>query len=253
MIETAAILAGGRGTRLGSLTQGMPKGFLTLGGDPIVQESIEKLIDCGISQIIIGTGFGDHYYEQLASQYTQVRCVKNAAFMNSGSMYTMYQLRNLLVDRFLLLESDLIYERAALEALIQSEDDNVVLASDLTHSGDEVYIETDRSSNLVTMSKDRLAVSQVDAELVGICSISTDAYSAMCRFAHRVFNRTLELDYEDVLVGITDDIPIHVLKINGLAWAEIDDEAHLLRAREVVYPEILSRDESATEQNMLQR
>ena len=67
-------------------------------------------------------------------------------------MYTMYQLRNLLVGRFLLLESDLIYERAALEALIQSEDDNVVLASCLTHSGEEVYIDTDQASNLVTMS-----------------------------------------------------------------------------------------------------
>jgi len=224
----------------------MPKGFLTLGRNPIVQESIEKLIDCGISQIIIGTGFGAHHYDQLASQYEQVRCVKNAEFTNSGSMYTMYQLRDLLLDQFLLLESDLVYERAALEVLIQSEDDNVVLASNLTDSGDEVYVEADESSNLVAMSKDRLAVSRVDAELVGICSISPAAYSAMCRFAHRVFDYTLQLDYEDALVGIAGDVPIRVLKIDGLAWAEIDDEAHLLRAREVVYPKILSRDAPGT-------
>ena len=242
MIETAAILAGGRGTRLGSLAGGMPKGFLTLGHRPIAQESIEKLIDCGISQIIIGTGFGARYYEQLADQYPQVRCVRNPEFAKSGSLYTLYQLRHFLADRFLLLESDIIYERAALEALIEADQDNVILASDLTGSGDEVYIETDRSSNLVAMSKDRFALSRVDAELVGISSLSPSAYLAMCRFAHDAFDHTLDLDYEDALVNVARDVDVRVLKLDGIAWAEIDDAAHFRRAREIVYPEILRRD-----------
>ena len=242
MIESAAILAAGRGTRLGSLAAGMPKGFLTLGHRPIVQESIEKLIDCGISQIVIGTGFGAEYYEQLATQYPQVRCVRNPGFATSGSLHTLYQLRHSLANRFLLLESDIIYERAALEALIETDLDNVILASDLTGSGDEVYIETDRSSNLVAMSKDRLALSRADAELVGISVLSPHAYSAICRFARDAFEHTPNLDYEDALVDIARDIDVRVLKIDGIAWSEIDDAAHLRRARDIVYPEILRRD-----------
>jgi len=220
----------------------MPKGFLTLGHRPIVQESIEKLIDCGISQIIIGTGYGAAYYEQLADQYAQVSCVRNREFANSGSMYTLYQLRDVLAHGFLLLESDIIYERAALTALTEADEDNVILASDLTGSGDEVYIEADRSSNLVAMSKDRLALSRVDAELVGISRVSVVAYSAMCRLAEDAFDRTLDLDYEDALVGVARDTDVRVHRVNGLAWAEIDDAAHLRRAREIVYPEIQRRD-----------
>jgi 2-aminoethylphosphonate-pyruvate transaminase len=242
LIETAAILAGGRGTRLGALAGGMPKGFLALGHRPIVQESIEKLIDCGISRIVIGTGFGAQHYDQLADLYTQVHCIRNEEYAHSGSMRTLYQLRDVLTDRFLLLESDLIYERAALEAFVRSDSDDVILASDFTSSGDEVYIEADQSSNLVAMSKDPLALSHVDAELVGICSISPKAYSAMCDFAGDVFEHTLQLDYEAALVGIAGEAPIRVLRVDGLAWAEIDDESHLHRARELVYPEILRRD-----------
>jgi 2-aminoethylphosphonate-pyruvate transaminase/(2-aminoethyl)phosphonate cytidylyltransferase len=242
VIESAAILAAGQGTRLGSLSGGMPPGFLTLGQIPIVEESIRKLIDCGVAQIFIGTGFGAQHYEQLADRYPQVRCVRNTEYANSGSMYTLYQLRDLLTERFLLLESDIIYERAAIEAVVGADDDNVILASDFTASGDEVYIETDGASHLVAMSKDRRSLSRADAELVGISRISPVALSAMCGFAEPTFDQILQLDYEDALVVIAGDTQVRVLKVNGLAWAEIDDEAHLIRAREAVYPEILRRD-----------
>lgn len=242
MIGTAVILAAGQGTRLGSHAEGMPKGFLTLGDRPIVQESIEKLIDTGVSRIVIGTGFGAQHYEQLADRYPQVRCIRSPEFANSGSMYTLYELREVLADRFLLLESDLIYERAALESVIRSDRDDVILASDFTASGDEVYIEVDPSSNLVAMSKDRSALTRADAELVGIAGLSATAFSAMCRFAHDVFDRTLDLDYEDALTGIARDLDLHVLRVDGLAWAEIDDAAQLRRAREIIYPEIQRRE-----------
>ena len=242
MINSAAILAGGSGTRLGSLAEGRPKGFLTLGRRPIIEESIEKLLHCGIAQIVIGTGFGARYYDRLAERYPQVHCVLNVDYERSGSMYTLYQLRDLLSERFLLLESDIVYERAALEAVIQSEHDVVVLASGPTDSGDEVFIEADDSSNLVAMSKARDSLSRVDAELVGISSISSAAYLAMCGFADGEFERTLDLDYEHALVGIARDMPVRVLRLDGLAWAEIDDESHLRRVREVVYPEIQRRE-----------
>jgi hypothetical protein len=37
-------------------------------------------------------------------------------------------------------------------------------------------------------------------------------------------------------------LDVRVLKLDGIAWAEIDDATHLSRAREIVYPEILRRD-----------
>lgn len=242
MIESAAILAAGQGTRLGSLAGGKPKGFLTLGQRPIVEESIRKLIDCGLTRVVIGTGFGAQHYEELADRYPQVRCVRNAEYASSGSMHTLYQLREQLSDRFLLLESDIIYERAALQTLLETDDDNAILASDFTGSGDEVYIEADNASHLVAMSKDSRSLSRADAELVGISRISPLALSAMCQFAEAVFERTRVLDYEDALVAITPDLRIRVSTVNGLAWAEIDDKTHLTRARDVVYPEILRRD-----------
>ena len=54
----AVILAAGMGTRLGALGEGRPKGFVEIGGVPIVERSIACLVARGIDRIVIGTGFG---------------------------------------------------------------------------------------------------------------------------------------------------------------------------------------------------
>ena len=42
-LSKAVILAAGKGKRLGHLTMGVPKGFISLGEKTIIEESIEKM------------------------------------------------------------------------------------------------------------------------------------------------------------------------------------------------------------------
>ena len=61
--------------------------------------------------------------------------------MHTGSMYTLYVVRDLVKGPFLLLESDLLYDPAALNICYLIPDEDIILASGKTHSGDEVYIQ----------------------------------------------------------------------------------------------------------------
>jgi len=64
----------------------------------------------------------------------------------------------------------------------------------------------------------------------------------MCRISAAAFEASLRFDYEtDCLVGAAAERPIACPVVADLAWAEIDDPAHLDRARSVVYPEIRRR------------
>ena len=45
------------GTRFGDMTENMPKGFVMFKHKPMIERSIQTLISCGISRIIIGTGY----------------------------------------------------------------------------------------------------------------------------------------------------------------------------------------------------
>ncbi|MFR5682855.1 MAG: NTP transferase domain-containing protein [Clostridia bacterium] len=48
-------MAAGLGTRFGSRTELIPKGFIEVNGKSMIERSIDTLIECGIERIIIGT------------------------------------------------------------------------------------------------------------------------------------------------------------------------------------------------------
>lgn len=50
------ILAGGRGLRLGELTRVTNKNLLPLGDKPLIYHPVEKMVECGITKILIVTG-----------------------------------------------------------------------------------------------------------------------------------------------------------------------------------------------------
>ena len=127
-ITQAIILAAGMGVRLKELNRGVPKGFISLGDDkPIIEHSIDVLLDCGIKDIIIVTGFMDEHYENLRSRYPQIRTVRNEKYSETGTMYSLWCARKLFSTDFILLESDLIYEIRAIKELLQSPIKNSIL------------------------------------------------------------------------------------------------------------------------------
>lgn len=243
-VKTAVILAAGQGTRLRSELADRPKGFLRLGERPIVEESIRRLAACGIEEVIIVTGFAAAHYARLARAYPAlVRTVHNAEFDRSGSMYSLACAGTVTRGPFLLLESDLIYEPRALTALLARAAADAILLSGPTGAGDEVFVEA-REGRLVGMSKDRSRLGPALAgELVGISKISRDLFALMLRLAQAEFARTLCFDYETgCLVAAAREHAIDCLLVPDLLWGEIDDPAHLQRARVHIYPRIARLD-----------
>ena len=243
-VDTAVILAAGMGTRLKEIGQAAPKGFLRLGTRSIIEESIERLLNNGISRIIIVTGHLADFYERLSQDFAQrVSTVHNPRYAESGSMYSLYCARELLQEDFLLLESDLIYERRALSTVLNFPQNNVVLLSGPTHNGDEVYVET-VGETIVAMSKNKAELGQsITGELVGICKISRSLFEVMLRCAEKTFKTSLMMDYEtDALVAAAASCPVYYRVVTDLLWGEIDNRQQLATAMERIYPAILRQD-----------
>lgn len=241
--KLAVILAAGMGSRLGERGKMRPKGFLQLGDRPIIEESLERLRDAGIEHVLIVTGHCANWYEELAEHSAGfVSTVHNAQYANSGSMYSLYCARERINGDFLLLESDLIYERRALTELLNYPRDNAILLSGATNSGDEVFVETS-GEQLVSMSKQRDELRCVAGELVGVTKISLPLYEIMVKLSAAAFGSSLRYDYEtDALVQAASQYPVFCHLVPDVAWAEIDDDRHWRRAADHVYPAILRCD-----------
>lgn len=232
-MRTAVIMAAGMGTRFGHYTDLIPKGFIPFNGKPMVIRSIETLIECGIEKIIIGTGYHKEHYDVLTSQYPQVQCVFSPRYADTNSMYTLWNCREAIgKDSFILLESDLVFERKAISSLIECPYDSVMLITPVTKFQDQYYVQMNERCELINCSvnKDEITSS---GELVGIHKISNAFYKILCSEYEKIVEEKPKLGYEFQLLDVSQRItPMNVLKVDNLQWYEIDDAQDLKYAEE---------------------
>ena len=232
-IRTAVIMAAGLGTRFGEQTELKPKGFIPFKGIPMIVRSVETLIDCGITRIIIGTGYHKEFYETLAEKYQEIACVFSPRFAETNSMYTLWNCRAAVEeDDFLLLESDLVFEKRAIISLCESSFDSAMLITPVTKFQDQYYVQMNERYELTNCSvnKDEILPS---GELVGIHKLSNVFYKTLCSEYEKVMEERPKLGYEFQLLDVSQRImPMNVLKLDDLQWYEIDDEKDLRYAEE---------------------
>jgi len=108
----AVILAGGMGTRLGSLTESIPKPVLPVGGEPFINYLIWNLARHGITDIIVSSGYQHAQMVFVMETHpvpgVEVRFVQEATPLGTGG-----GLRNclsLLEEQFFVLNGDSIFE-----------------------------------------------------------------------------------------------------------------------------------------------
>lgn len=233
-------MAAGLGTRFGQYTEKIPKGFIPCGGVSMVERSIKTLVDCGISRIIIGTGYHHEQYEALQEAWPQITCVFSPRYAETNSMYTLYNCREAIGDDdFLLLESDLVFERRAITALMECKEPDVMLITPVTKFQDQYYVEYDVCHRLTRCST---IETELDAkgELVGIHKLSAAFYHEMCDDYAAKVESLPKLGYEYELLTMSQERrPVYVLKEDGLKWYEIDDPDDLAYAEKNILPYLL--------------
>lgn len=232
-MKTAVIMAAGMGTRFGDKTELIPKGFVPAGGIPMVERSIETLKACGIERIIIGTGYHKEHYEALAERVDGIVCVFSPRFAETNSMYTLWNCREAVGDDdFLLLESDLVFEKKAITSLIECEQKDVMLITPVTKFQDQYYVESNDNGTLTRCSVNKEEVN-AKGELVGIHKLSNAFYKKMCEDYAALVEEKPKLGYEYELLSMSQHVsPVYVLNVPGLLWYEIDDVDDLAYAEE---------------------
>ena len=169
--RTAVVLAAGMGSRLQDIWPDLPKGFIVIGDETLIERSIRLLQLRAVARIVIVAGHLGDAYRELAKRLPGVEVVHNPDFASTGSMASLARALDEVDEDFLLLESDLFYEERALDALLRNDARDVLLVSGPTGATDEVWVEAP-DGRLTGLSKQADDLSQVSGELVGIVKVS---------------------------------------------------------------------------------
>jgi choline kinase len=240
----AVILAAGMATRLRPASILLPKGLFEIGGASLLGRSIDLLAAAGIAEIVLVTG---HHAGQIEAALgaeragAGIRYIHNARYAETGSMVSLLVAAPGLEGPILLLESDLLYHPDFLATAIASPGD-VLLAADISGSGDEVYLAVDGEDRVAFLGKNPPASwrDRSVGELAGISRLSPELLERFCtRTDEHLARGDGNRHYEEVLFEIAQEgWPLKVKHCPGLAWTEIDTPADLKRAEERIWPRL---------------
>lgn len=108
----AVIMAGGKGTRIKSLSSDIPKPMVLIKDKPVLQYQIENLYDNGITNIIIVIGHLGHviknFFKDGSDFNVSISYIEETSPL--GTAGSLYYLKNIIKDDFILLFGDLLLD-----------------------------------------------------------------------------------------------------------------------------------------------
>ncbi|MDJ0628264.1 MAG: phosphocholine cytidylyltransferase family protein [Rhodobacter sp.] len=237
---TAIVLAAGLGVRMGPRGKLMPKGLLQVGGATLIEQSVAALRSWGAARIRIVTG---HLSDQFEAAFagTDVELCHNPHYATTGNLWSLAVGLEGAEGPCLILEGDLIYAPQVLDAVDGTS--NRFLVSTPTGAGDEEYVWAAGVQggplHMLDVSKDiRRRAEPPLGEMIGVTELTAQAVARMRRVALDVMAQNPEEHYEPGLVALSREDAIECVLLEGVPWAEIDDERMLERAERVVFPKI---------------
>jgi len=165
------ILAAGYGSRMYPLAQDKPKSLLTISGETLLDRQLRIYSQCGISDITVVTGFQSKKIIELYSSKVSIR--HNPHYEIVGNLFTLWVVRDLLVDDTIVNNSDLVFTEQPIRALLTNEDVYcLVVDKDKVPDAEALKIKV-VDGNIIELSK-ILSMNDTFGEAIGIARIKKE-------------------------------------------------------------------------------
>lgn len=226
------ILAAGVGRRLSPVTDTTPKCLIRVGAATILERTLDALISLGIKDICLVVGHledkiksaAGKNYKSAALQY-----ITNPDY-ERGSILSLWAARGAFDDDILLMDADVIFEKAVLARLLSSPDENCFLM-------DRNYADTGEEMKIASLNRKVIQIARritrpcdEIGEGVGFLKLSVKYRREFIAALEKTVAVSKDCDYENALDEFVQRAPVGFEDITGLRWTEIDFEADIEKA-----------------------
>lgn len=219
----AIIMAAGRGSRLGKLTEGKPKSFAKIKGKKLIEYNLELLQHFGVDDIVIVTGFQCEDFEELTRGMKNVRLVYNPFYEMVNVLGSFYMGMEMLQDDFVYLHADTLCAPEIMEKLIHSDAD-VLLPVDYKECDEEAMKVRSENGRIVEITK-KMSLDAAEGEFIGICSFKKEVLPALKEKTKQLLKEKAFMEYfESAIQRLIDEenFTIQAFPTGDAFWAEID-------------------------------
>lgn len=219
----AIILAAGKGSRLGDLTNDQPKSFLEINGQTLLDRNLELLDRSGIDGVVLVTGYQAHLFEERYGNSEAIEIVLNPFYDSSNVLTSFWFGQGQLHGQFLFMHADTIFDPTILERLLAADGD-VVLPVDFGPCDEEAMKVQVRDGHVMEINK-TMPIESAAGEFIGIAKISERALPEIKRIATELMRQQrFEAFFEVAMQQLIDEDNLNVVAMptNGAFWSEID-------------------------------
>ena len=232
----ALILAAGLGSRLSPLTDDIPKCMVKVNGVAIIDKQIQNLIENGINELYIVTGYKRNVLEMhINEKYSDlnIKIIYNDMYDSTNNMYSLNIARDYLYGQeFIMMNSDLFFEEEIIKVLIEEKYSNLIVCQPKSYNEESMKVVVNEGI-ITRISK------QIDK--TDSYGVSIDIYRFGEETSRKLFDITNEYIYikKDINswseVAIDDLLKISEFKTLDMQykWMEIDNIKDLMLAEKI--------------------
>jgi choline kinase len=232
----ALIMAAGRGSRLGEMTDALPKSLLDLGGITPLEFQIDLLAEKGVTEVIIVTGYRADLVRAAALKRAGMRLSVNPVFNPFWSatnvLGSAWFARHLLKTDFIYLHADTVFEPSILDDMLMTSS-LIALPIDLRSCEPEQMKAQIANERVVHLSKE-LKPELTAGEFIGIGIFRAGALQPIKDAIEvEIASGAIDAYFEAAINRVIIDARIYpeVVPVAGRRWTEIDFAEDLEAAR----------------------
>jgi choline kinase len=232
VIDTAAILVAGVGSRLRPLTDEVPKALVKVGRSSMLERAVSALRDHGVRHFVFATGYRQQAVRAaVAALGIDAEFCLNPRYEETQNSISLLYCRAALTNvGFYKLDGDVLFEREILERLDGGGTPLVVAVDGVRPlDAEAMKVVIDKEREIVRFGKS-IGVSEAQGESIGIeriaASMSATLFDAIEALDRRgIVGRYYEDVYSE-LIGL-GSVSARAIEVGDLRWAEIDDFSDL--------------------------
>ena len=236
----AIIMAAGKGSRLGNLTENLPKGLLRVKGKRLLDINISLLHRYGIWDITIVTGFKDEKFIEATKGISGITLIYNPFYEFTNVIGSYYMGMKQLHDDFVYLHADTICDVSVFDELLKADGD-IVLPVDRKQCDDEAMKVRIEKGEVVEITK-HMPIEDAAGEFIGIAKIRRNVIEDLNNATVGILRDKIFSSYfEGALQKILDakKYDVRMLETNGRFWGEVDYLEDYQRVEESISNDLL--------------
>jgi choline kinase len=219
----------------------------------LIERQIQAFRQCEIDDIAIVVGYGADRVRRACGP--DVEYVHNEIFDKTNSLYSLWLTRHLLLEGFVVMNSDVLFHPQLLKDLLTARHEDALLIAYTSECrgplGDEEMKVKVRGGRVIDISK-QMDPAEADGENLGIVKFGASGARLLIEKMDALIAAKSYRDWAPrAFLDFAAERPLQAIGTRGYPWTEIDFPEDYRLALDVIWPSIQTAGEGFDDARLL--